>query len=104
VVTPVDAVKILTGAKAIPIGAGGTDGTEGSTTMLIKRTTEQATKVRELIEGIKGEPSVLAYSSNCEACGKLPSPFVCPRKGKNIKNCRNMRKEIGLASAHLLFG
>jgi len=54
VVTEVTAVKLLTGAAAIPISAGGLGGAEGALTMVIKGTSEQVTKAIEHVERVKG--------------------------------------------------
>ncbi len=54
VVTELNALEILTGTTATPIGAGGLGGAEGGITMVIKGNDQQGTKAIEYIESIKG--------------------------------------------------
>ena len=54
--TEIEAVNILTGAEAIPWGAGGIAGAEGSIRLLIMGSEEQIDAASELIESIQGEP------------------------------------------------
>lgn len=54
VVTEVKAIEILTGATAIPIGAGGVGGAEGAITLVIKGDEDQVQKSIKIIEGVKG--------------------------------------------------
>lgn len=55
IVTELEAVGILTGAKARAMGAGGVSGAEGSVTLAIEGTAAQIRTVKKLISGIKGE-------------------------------------------------
>ncbi|MFB3885642.1 MAG: hypothetical protein ACE144_10475 [Thermodesulfobacteriota bacterium] len=54
VVTELNAVEILAGATAVPIGAGGLGGAEGGVTVVIKGNDEQGKKAIDCIESIKG--------------------------------------------------
>ncbi len=54
-VTEIDAIKLLTGADALPIGAGGIAGGEGSMTLLVKGADAEVKKAIEIVEKIKGE-------------------------------------------------
>ncbi len=54
VVTEPKAIEILTGAEAIPIGAGGLGGAEGAITMIIKGEDDAVTKAIRFVEGVKG--------------------------------------------------
>jgi len=67
-VTEVDAIKILSGATAVPISAGGLGGAEGSITLVIKGEKEQVVKAVEHGEQSKGAglPRVRVY--NCDEC------------------------------------
>lgn len=58
VVTEIEAVKILSGAEAVPISAGGVDGAEGSITLSIKGSDAEVKKALDIIGKIKGEPPV----------------------------------------------
>lgn len=59
VVTEIEAIKTLTGAEAIPIGAGGIGGAEGSTVLLLIGSDAEVKQAIRIIEKIKGEPPIL---------------------------------------------
>ena len=80
VITEMDAIKILSGASAIPIAAGGLDGAEGAITLVIKGETEEVTKAIKYVEQSKGARLPKAASPECEACGSAICDF--PLKGK----------------------
>jgi hypothetical protein len=67
-VTEIDAVKILSGAAAIPIASGGLGGAEGATTLIIKGTKEQVTEAIKFIEQSKGAKLPSLRLSNCSSC------------------------------------
>jgi hypothetical protein len=81
VITEVDAIKILSGADAIPIAAGGLDGAEGSITLVIKGQNEEVTKAIEYVEQCKGARLPRANSPGCDECGSAICDF--PVKGKS---------------------
>ncbi|MDX9745785.1 MAG: hypothetical protein WCX84_02875 [Syntrophales bacterium] len=56
VVTEIEAIAMLTGARAELIAAGGVCGAEGAVWMGISGTDEQEDSAREVLAGIKGEP------------------------------------------------
>ena len=60
IVTEVEAVKVLAGAEAFPIAAGGIGGAEGSTRLCVMGTKEQLDAVGRLLEMILGEPPFVA--------------------------------------------
>lgn len=68
VVDEVAAIKILTGAKAIPISAGGVDGAEGAITLVIKGSEKAVKSSLEIINSVKGtiEPKIIA--PECKNC------------------------------------
>lgn len=68
VITEVQAIKILFNAEAIPIGAGGVSGAEGSVTMVIKGEKQQTEKIKESIMKVKGEERVIVSPMNCSEC------------------------------------
>ncbi len=83
-VTEVDAVKILSGARAFPISAGGLGGAEGSITLVIKGEKAQVNKAIEYVEASKGAklPRVRLY--DCHECPAAicdfpvtDKPWVC---------------------------
>jgi hypothetical protein len=67
-ITEIDAVKILSGAVAVPIASGGLGGAEGATTLIIKGTNEQVRDAIELIERSKGAKLPSLRLSNCSDC------------------------------------
>lgn len=67
-ITEIEAVKILSGAIAVPIASGGLGGAEGATTLIIKGTNEQVRDVIEFIEQSKGAKLPALRLSNCSDC------------------------------------
>ena len=68
VVDEVEAIKILTGAEAIPISAGGVDGAGGAITLVIKGSEKAVKNSLEIVNSVKGtiEPKVIA--PECKNC------------------------------------
>jgi hypothetical protein len=67
-ITEIDAVKILSGAIAIPIASGGLGGAEGATTLIVKGTNEQVRDAIEFIEQSKGAKLPSLRLTNCSDC------------------------------------
>jgi hypothetical protein len=67
-VTEVDAIKMLSGATATPIAAGGLGGAEGAITLVVKGDEEQVKKAIEHIEESKGATLPQLRLSNCHDC------------------------------------
>jgi hypothetical protein len=67
-ITEIDAVKILSGAVAVPIASGGLGGAEGATTLIIKGNNEQVRDAIEFIEQSKGAKLPPLRLSNCNDC------------------------------------
>jgi hypothetical protein len=67
-ITEIDAVKILSGATAVPIASGGLGGAEGATTLIIKGTDEQVGNAIEFIEQSKGAKLPSLRLTNCSDC------------------------------------
>ncbi len=80
VVTELTALEILTGATAVPIGAGGLGGAEGGITMVIKGSDEQGKKAIEYIESIKG--TQLPREVNVPDCLDCQNELCSLRDGK----------------------
>lgn len=80
-VTEVQAVEMLSGAKAVPVSAGGLGGAEGATIMAIEGDKEQVTRAIEFIEQSKGVRLPLARPSPCQRCGSGDCQF--PVKDKH---------------------
>ncbi len=68
VVTEPKAIEMLTGAKAVPISAGGLAGAEGAITMVVSGSDEQVKKAIALIEGVKGTRLPELDIRECEGC------------------------------------
>ncbi len=67
-VTEIDAVKMLSGATAIPIASGGLGGAEGATILIIKGTNEQVRSAIKFVEQSKGAKLPSLRLSNCIGC------------------------------------
>jgi hypothetical protein len=67
-ITEIDAVKILSGADAIPIASGGLGGAEGAATLIIKGKNKQVRDALEFIEQSKGAKLPPLRLSNCSDC------------------------------------
>jgi len=59
IVTEIEALKILTGAKATLVASGGIAGAEGAVRLILEGTDEQVDAAVKLVESIKGEPRYL---------------------------------------------
>lgn len=60
VITEIEALKILSGVKAVPIAAGGVDGAEGAIILSMEGEKEQIEEAAKIIHDIKGEPKITA--------------------------------------------
>ena len=78
VVTELEAIKILSGANAVQIGAGGIMGAEGATTMVVEGEETQVKEAINIIESIKGSEIPSISLPNCIDC-TWPT---CPLRGK----------------------
>jgi hypothetical protein len=78
VVTELEAVKILSGASAVQIGAGGIMGAEGATTMVVKGEETQVKEAIRIVESIKGSRIPPISLPDCVDCA-WPT---CPLRGK----------------------
>ncbi|MFC2069676.1 hypothetical protein ACFLTB_00665 [Chloroflexota bacterium] len=74
-ITEVDAIRILSDATAVPIGAGGLGGAEGAITLVIKGNDEQVKKAIDYIEQSKGAGLPQLRLSNCLNCQPAPCKF-----------------------------
>jgi hypothetical protein len=69
VVTELKAIEILTGATAIPIGAGGIDGAEGAITLVISGADNQVKKAITYVEDVKGAKISRKFrQTDCTKC------------------------------------
>lgn len=67
-VNELDAIQILSGAKAVPMAAGGLGGAEGAITLIIKGKDDQVKKAIECIEQSKGAQLPQLRLGNCHDC------------------------------------
>ncbi len=68
VVTELDAIRLLSGAEALPIGLNGIGSGKGSVTLLVEGSEEQVDASWGVINSIKGEPPLEELPSRCDAC------------------------------------
>jgi hypothetical protein len=68
VVTEIDAIAILSGAKAVPIASGGLGGAEGATTLIITGTPERVKKAIDFVEKSKGARLPSLRLGDCNDC------------------------------------
>ncbi len=68
VVTEVEAIELLVGARAIPIASGGLSGAEGSVTLFVDGTEDRLEKLRDIILKIKGIELPRIEIPDCRDC------------------------------------
>ena len=65
IITEIEAIRVLTGVKALQISAGGVGGAEGSVRLLLKGNKKQIEIVDRIMEGIFGEPPFIIGEDLC---------------------------------------
>ncbi|MGC9317931.1 MAG: hypothetical protein ACP5KN_07850, partial [Armatimonadota bacterium] len=60
--TELEAIRLLTGADAMQIAAGGVMGAEGAAWIMAAGSAEQIERVQALVEDVQGEPEMLDYA------------------------------------------
>jgi 6-phosphogluconate dehydrogenase (decarboxylating) len=60
IVTEIEALRLLTDAEAVQIGAGGIGGAEGAVWLMVKGTEEAVSRATALVEQVQGEPAFCA--------------------------------------------
>lgn len=68
VVTEQTAIKILTGADAVPLGCGGINGAEGSVILLVKGQDKQVKNTLKIIQEVKREKPLKFRFPDCSEC------------------------------------
>jgi hypothetical protein len=68
IVTEIEALNMLTGVQAIPIGGGGIDGGEGTKTLVLEGDEDAVEAAYELVCSIKGEPALKTETQECDKC------------------------------------
>jgi hypothetical protein len=79
-VTEIQAVEILSGAKAIQVASGGIGGAEGATILAIEGDKKQVTKAIEYIEQSKGAQLPFPRPSPCQRCSTPDCQFSAREK------------------------
>jgi hypothetical protein len=67
-VDEVKAFQILTGAEAIPIGAGGVHGAGGAIVLVVKGREDQVKKSLEIANAVKGTEEPPTAPPECKSC------------------------------------
>lgn len=67
-VTEVQAIEILSGAKALPVAAGGLGGAEGATVLVIEGDEDKVNKAVNYVEQVKGAQLPPLNVPNCKTC------------------------------------
>lgn len=80
-ITEVEAVRILSGADAIPVAAGGINGAEGSIILIIKGEESKVKKMFDILDGIKGEAPIKITPPKCDECSKISCSYHTKFKG-----------------------
>jgi hypothetical protein len=80
VVTEVEAINIISGAKATPIASGGLGGAEGAVTLSIGGEEDQVRKAFDYIEQSKGAKQPKAGAEICEECKSPDCKFPIGEK------------------------
>lgn len=68
VVTEIEAINILSGARATHVASGGISGSEGAVMLVIEGADEQVKKAIGFIETVKGEPPQKGVRQPCTTC------------------------------------
>lgn len=76
-ITELEAINILTGAKATPIASGGVQGGEGSIVLVVKGETEQVKKAIDIVKRVKGTRLPKISLAKCSECHYPPSYATC---------------------------
>ena len=76
VVTEIQALEFLSGARAVPFSAGGVSGAEGAVSIAVEGTEEQVRAAIAVAESVKGSQLPPIYSPQCLDCS-MPSCHLC---------------------------
>jgi len=96
----VDAMEILSGAKAFPIAAGGLGGAEGAIVLALEGSEKEVQKAFDVTQGVKGAQLPKLNLPDCETCIN-PNCHIAQNRGKI-----DMVKKIGdevMNSPNLLY-
>lgn len=71
VVTEIEAIDILCGAKAVHVASGGISGSEGSVLLTVEGSKDQIEKLFKILKGVKGEKPIESWKMDCKNCAKM---------------------------------
>jgi hypothetical protein len=80
VVTEIEALNILAGVQATHVAAGGIGEAAGAVCLIIEGEGQNVKHAMDIIESIKGEPTLPGFKGNCESC-----PYACKYAGKKLE-------------------
>lgn len=80
VVTEIEAFKILSDVEAVHVASGGIGESAGAVVLVVQGDEANVKKAIELVESIKGEPTLPGFKGTCEKC-----PYLCRYAGKKIE-------------------
>lgn len=80
VITEIEAFKILTDVKATHVASGGIGESTGAVVLVIEGDENNVKKAIEIVESIKGEPTLPGFKGTCEKC-----PYLCRYAGKKAE-------------------
>jgi hypothetical protein len=84
-VTELEAIKILSGAKAVPNAAGGLGGAEGGIVLAIEGDRDQVKRAIKYVEESKGAKLPKAHAVDCEHCTVPDCRFPVGKKHWALK-------------------
>jgi len=84
VVTEIEALRILAGVEATHVASGGIGEAAGAVCLIIQGEDNNVKHAIDIIESIKGEPTLPGFKGNCENC-----LYACKYAGKKLEELPN---------------
>jgi hypothetical protein len=81
VITEIDAIDILSGAKAVVVCAGGLGGAEGAVTLVIQGPEGKVEKAQQIVQGLKGASLPEVFPGDCASC-RYPTCHFSPTRNE----------------------
>jgi hypothetical protein len=81
VVTEIEALRILAGVMATHVASGGIGEGAGAVGLIIEGAEENVKRAMEIVESIKGEPTLPGFKGTCENCR-----YACKYAGRSIED------------------
>jgi len=88
VVTEIEALKILADVQATHIASGGIGEAAGAVSLIIEGEDQKVQQAIDIIESLKGEPTLPGFKGNCESC-----PYGCKYAGKKLEELPSWLRE-----------